>query len=469
MTVRRTLFLLFFALILMSGIAAVWRPQRTNDGRMDLVWVSDSNPARLEQIAAFNEQNPSHHLLLDKGNSGTQKIILQSASGVGPDIFDFNDEDLGTFVEAGILQDVTDAARKGKFSAKADLWPTGRNTVTYQGRQYGYPCNIGSAILVYNKNVFDRLGVSYPEANMTWDDFVALATKIRSASQQEVFPISGATWRIFFENLRGEFFREDGSLFVEESPVLIRAFQMHRDFLFKYRFMPTSLEARSMSGQGGWGSGNLNQFSSGRFAMIITGHWALISFERAHRQKEASEAGRKDGPLRIGAVLIPRFADHPPSYRIQSRVAGINAGSPRRDEAIAFLQYLAGPTYSKLLNEGTDWLPGNPAYANLGVSEGIPDLSRTELQHTTEMAVSHGYVPRRSPFLLTSDVIRVLTTQISRMESNPGVPIESLLKTAEAELKTLMRRNLERNPQLRSLFIERFGDRAFENLRPATS
>lgn len=464
MTIR-LLTAVFSFLAALSVLAALWYPQSDPNGRIPLVWVSDNNPARTLQIEAFNEQNPGFVLGLDYNNGGTEKVILQSSSGVGPDIFDFGDENIGTYVESGILWDVTEAAVQKGF---ADIWPTGRGTVTYGGRQYGFPCNIGAPILIYNKKVFDELRLPYPGSAMTWEEFTELAAKIRPTSGGKVFAISGATWRLFFESLRGEFFHEDGRPHIAQSAELRKAFEMHRDFLFVHGFMPTALEAQAMSGQGGWGSGNLNQFANGKFAMIVTGHWALISFGRAYQQqvenlKKGGEHAKP--PLRLGAVVGPHFAGYPPTYRIQSRVAGINAMSPRREEALAFLQYLAGPTYSRLLNEGTDWLPGNPAYAELGITPGPEDLARTELQDATRDAVTHGYVPRHSPFLLTSDVVRVLSAQISRMESSPTIPIESLLATAEMELKVLMRRNLDRNPKLKSLYVQRFGEGGLAALR----
>ena len=41
---------------------------------------------------------------------------------------------------------------------------------------------------------------------------------------------------------------------------------------------------------------------------------------------------------------------------------------------------------------------------------------------------------------------------------------EALLQAAEADLKTLMRRNLERNPTLKKLYLERFGEASFKTL-----
>jgi len=480
MSTGRFLVLIFGSLITLSAVAVIWRPHRAADGRTPLIWVSDNNPARALQIAAFNEEHADLAVQLDYGNAGAQKIILQSSSGVGPDIFDFQDDDLGTFVESGILWDVTEPAARLGFSAASDCWPAARQNLLYNGRQFGFSCSAGAFILIYNKNVFDYFGVPYPEGLMTWEEFVACARRVNSATASQpgdarrIFAVAGMNWRLFFESLRGELFSGDGLPRILDSPELRRAFEMHREFLFAHRIMPTTVEAQDMSGQGGWGTGQLNQFSTGNYAMIAVGHWALISFARAHalQAERLEKQGLRgedirnplDRPLRLGAVLIPKFSGHAPSYRVRGRIAGINARSPRREQALAFLQYLAGPTYSRLLNESADWLPGNPRYAGLGVEPGASALDRPLLQKTTEEAMTYGYAMRRSPFLLTSEVSRVLNEQIGRMESNPSIPVEVLLKTADDALRVLLRRNLDRNPALKHLYLQRFGETAYQSL-----
>ncbi len=160
MTTTRFLAAIFVALLLLSGLAYIWRPGKGPSGKTPLTWVSDNNPARTRQIQAFNEEHPHLDLSLDYASSGVQKIILQCASGVGPDIFDFNDESLDTFVEAGVLMDVSEQAKAMGFDAATAGWPSSYNTYNYLGKQYGFPCNTGAGILIYNKNVFGiKVGV----------------------------------------------------------------------------------------------------------------------------------------------------------------------------------------------------------------------------------------------------------------------------------------------------------------------
>ncbi|GIP31053.1 ABC transporter substrate-binding protein [Paenibacillus sp. J2TS4] len=46
------------------------------------------------------------------------------------------------------------------------------------GELYGIPYSMNYGVLLYNKDIFDLLGVDYPTDNMTWDEVVALARKV---------------------------------------------------------------------------------------------------------------------------------------------------------------------------------------------------------------------------------------------------------------------------------------------------
>lgn len=451
-----------FALALLSGVAAVWRPAGAGAEKILMSWVSDSQASRGDQISIFNQEHPSLAVSLDYGNTGQDKIMLQCISGVGPDLFDIYDQaQLQAYVEAGVLLDVSADADRMGFSAHADSWANAYNLMSYEHRQYAYPANVGANILVFNKNVFDAFGVEYPTGLMTWDEFVALAKKVSSKNAdssmpRDVFAVRGLNWKTIFESMRGEFFAENGELQIGNSEELLKAFQMHRDFLFVDRLMPNSVEAASMSGRGGWGGAVFSNFASGKFAMIVTGHFAIPFLERAREMQviEAKSGTRElsERPLRLGCVLLPHFAGQPASYRLQARVTGINAKSRNKKEALEFLQFLSSPSYSLVVNQYTDSLPGNPKYASLGLEEKSDEIPRVLMHQTTREAVTHGYVPRVSPYILTSDVIRILDTQVARMENDSNLDPRDLLIEAQAELDKMLSRNLSRNPELKKRF-----------------
>ena len=54
----RVFAIIFACLLVASAVAIAIRPKPAAKGITPLVWVSDDNPARREQIALFNKLNP---------------------------------------------------------------------------------------------------------------------------------------------------------------------------------------------------------------------------------------------------------------------------------------------------------------------------------------------------------------------------------------------------------------------------
>src|SRR5438105_2823312 len=101
--------LTFAGLLLLSFVALATRPRPIDPTKIPLVWTSDDNPLRREKIEPFNRRYPKYHLSLDPDNAGTEKAIIQSLAGVGPDLMDcWSGYALSAFVKAGIAWDVTD-------------------------------------------------------------------------------------------------------------------------------------------------------------------------------------------------------------------------------------------------------------------------------------------------------------------------------------------------------------------------
>src|ERR1041384_6463794 len=188
----------FGSLLVLSAVAWLLKPAPSSDGKTPLVWVSDNNPERQRTINRFNEMFPDLRLMLDPNNTGLQKIIVQSSSGVGPDLCDsYSGQMLQTLVESGIAWDVTEQAKAMGFSMHDKVWPAALGEISYRGRQYSYPCNFTVDILIYNKNVFDRFGVPYPTNDMTWEQFIELAqrvTRVGRSGRDMVHGVAGLNW-----------------------------------------------------------------------------------------------------------------------------------------------------------------------------------------------------------------------------------------------------------------------------------
>ena len=106
--------------------------------------------------------------------------------------------------------DVTALAKEHGFSMDDKVWPAVRGNISYDGKQYSYPANCGVDILIYNKAIFDEMGVPYPQQDMTWEETFALAQRVtrpRTPTQDLYFGIGQADWQHFFESQAVSSFR----------------------------------------------------------------------------------------------------------------------------------------------------------------------------------------------------------------------------------------------------------------------
>jgi len=112
---RFTIKLVFLACYAVLGAltaVALWiKPTVQSD---ELVWATDPNPARTEQMDIFRDEYPEYDIMIDPNAGGKQQTITQSLAGVGPDFFDSFPLDIPDFVDAGIAMDLTPIIEMGR-------------------------------------------------------------------------------------------------------------------------------------------------------------------------------------------------------------------------------------------------------------------------------------------------------------------------------------------------------------------
>lgn len=118
----------------------------------------------------------------------TPKLILQTkgtlddfiASGEKVDIW-FNTANaiFGSNIKFDFQYDMSDLIKIKNYDLKR-LEPTAveRMRGIANGGLYGLPYSAELSLLYYNKDIFDKFGVSYPKDGMTWDDIYPLAKSL---------------------------------------------------------------------------------------------------------------------------------------------------------------------------------------------------------------------------------------------------------------------------------------------------
>ena len=93
-----------------------------------------------------------------------------------PDLFQsWGGATMGAQADAGLLQDITAAVAPWKDTVN----PGAMSIYQYKGVQYGIPWDMGMIGFWYNKDLFQKAGITTPPT--TWDDYLAAIPKLKAA------------------------------------------------------------------------------------------------------------------------------------------------------------------------------------------------------------------------------------------------------------------------------------------------
>lgn len=152
--------------------------QKNADGKTEItLWMWGTGPDKM--IAEFEKANPD--IKVNWVNAGTgeeQYIALNNAfaSGKGaPDVIGAEYYALPQLALSGELLDLTEM---GAADLKDDYTPGTWSSVNINGGIYGLPLDSGPMAFFYNKEIFDKAGVT--EAPTTWDEYYEAAKKIHA-------------------------------------------------------------------------------------------------------------------------------------------------------------------------------------------------------------------------------------------------------------------------------------------------
>lgn len=148
-----------------------------NDEPVDItVWSWDLNK---DLVDLFEEENPNINVTLTNAGTNTDEYMalnnaIEAGSGA-PDVAQIEYYALPEYVIRGNLEDLTQFGAD-KF---ADYFTPGTwNSVNINDGVYGMPSDSGPMIMLYNKDVFEKAGISEPPA--TWDEYYEDAKKLRA-------------------------------------------------------------------------------------------------------------------------------------------------------------------------------------------------------------------------------------------------------------------------------------------------
>jgi multiple sugar transport system substrate-binding protein len=110
------------------------------------------------------------------------KVVQLNAGGTPPDVYWVHSYSAAALAELGLAADLA-SYLPGKPSVDpTSFYPVALSDFQLGGKQFALPRDTTSVVLAYNRDMFQKAGVSPPRDNWTWDDYLAAAQRLTSGS-----------------------------------------------------------------------------------------------------------------------------------------------------------------------------------------------------------------------------------------------------------------------------------------------
>lgn len=145
-------------------------------------WAGSDEAKELQGIIdKLNEKSTTYKIVQDSNPADYDTRLKTQLSGnSGPDIFWVSAQSASQLAAKGAMLDITDKLSKSSAAAAkvSDYYDTSLQPFKVNDKIYGLPWIMQPIVLYYNKDLFDKAGVSISEENWNWNTFLDIAKKL---------------------------------------------------------------------------------------------------------------------------------------------------------------------------------------------------------------------------------------------------------------------------------------------------
>ncbi len=245
-----------------------------------------ANPSEVEStkelLKLFEKRYPNIKVEFTSEPWGAywDKIQTQFAAGEAPDVFLIGATYIADFYSKGLLLNLQPYIERDKKELDLnDFFKPPFELYTFNGNLYALPRDINSIVLFYNKDLFDRFGLPYPDETWTWKDIISAGKKLTVDENKDgIIDYWGFLnsldyeigWGNFVLQNKGRLLTPDKRRCIANSPPVVEALQFLYDLEHKYRIAPDSAAKESLGEQ---------VFQTGRVAMRFDGSWMIGTYK----------------------------------------------------------------------------------------------------------------------------------------------------------------------------------------------
>lgn len=191
-------------------------------------------------IAAFHEANPDirvnvrHHPWADYFTKLYTGLVTQTAA----DVFRMSYAFLPDYVHYQAIEPLNEIIQSDSTFNLDDLvsWPFEACIIDDKVMMLPLDCPID--LLYFNKDIFDRAGLAYPDTSWTWDDLLQACLKLKNYFQShginDVYPLLGLLYSQFVMENGGRVIDRERMVCTLDTPEAIGGVQFMRDLILHY-------------------------------------------------------------------------------------------------------------------------------------------------------------------------------------------------------------------------------------------
>ncbi|MFW6263878.1 MAG: ABC transporter substrate-binding protein [Thermotogota bacterium] len=285
-------------------------------------WGNPTEEAAIqEMIRVFNESQAEIKAVWEPIPDFTKQIRTMLSAGTGPDIFFVDVAWLPEFAGKNTLLPFDLYVRKENYDLDAFYKPL-VDAFQYKGRLYGLPKDFSTLALYYNKEIFDRYGIEYPEGLMTFDKLLEICQDFQARGYETPLVLEADLNRVipFVLSNGGRLVTEDLNTALTE-PLSREGIEFYCDLVNKYKV------AQESANLGADWIGDA--FGKEKVAMAMSGPWTL-GFVKEQFPSVAKKMGIVEMPMeKEKATMI---------YTVSW---SINRNTKHKDEAWELLKFVS--------------------------------------------------------------------------------------------------------------------------------
>ncbi len=167
-----------FCALLLAGCTSKDTGDRVTITYQTMEALPQQRQALAKLVSEFEKTHPGIHVKVQTSPSGFQKLAAQLAGGDAPDVFYYVSDRLPLLVHRGAVLDLNTFLEKDASPAMDSYYAKVLDSCRLEKGLYCFPFHFSTDVLFYNKDLFDRAGLAYPDETWTWGQFAEAAKRL---------------------------------------------------------------------------------------------------------------------------------------------------------------------------------------------------------------------------------------------------------------------------------------------------